>query len=290
MAHLMSVDAVKDSIKTSAPYLLIKRAYQAVSFHGAALAHPQYYWASRQQPTLFFLHIPKAGGTSMRIALEACYGETLTQFYDNDYTVTERHYHQQRIRAHSSTVQVIFGHFSVGLHRPLGLWGHYVTFLREPLSRFISDYHHRHRTATIPDHWTFATYLEQCPYLDNQMVRLLSGYSGPLSDRMTTVAFNTAKQNLCQHFQFVGFFETLHQDWQQLGACLGRELPPLDHANRSTPGKEQRVVLSELPAAVRSRLLQLNQYDLELYQFARDQFPSKGFLQQEPSLNQKDSF
>ena len=136
----------------------------------------------------------------------------------------------------------------------------------------MSDYHHRHRSAAIPEDWDLEQYLNQCPYLDNQMVRLLSGYGGHLSNRMTRLAFREAKRNLLRHFSFVGFFETLQQDWQRLRDFLGVELDELPHANKSGLPGQGNLHFSKLPAHLQQQVMDLNHYDRALYDFALEYF------------------
>lgn len=208
----------------------------------------------------------------MRLVLDSAYGGRVAYYYHNEYTPVERRSRQEKIRQTINSFDMVNGHFPFGLHRTLGICGQHITFLREPIPRFISDYHHRHMSAAIPKDWDFEQYLNDCPYLDNQMVRLLSGYGGHLSDRMMQVAFKEAKRNLQKHFSFVGFLETLQQDWQRLRDFLGIELEELAYANQSRVPGQLTIHFSELSSSLQQRVIDLNYYDQALYEFALEHF------------------
>ncbi|MGN6464592.1 MAG: sulfotransferase family 2 domain-containing protein [Rhizobiaceae bacterium] len=102
---------------------------------------------------LVFVHIPKTAGTSLRSALVAAFPEKRVLF---DYGETERltsneireirysgKNKPERLRELTgSTPIVLMGHFPARDYLDLFAYENFITFVREPIARVISDYKH----------------------------------------------------------------------------------------------------------------------------------------------------
>ncbi len=94
---------------------------------------------------LFFMHIPKTAGTSMRLFLE-------TQYNDRDICLEEGWYTVKSLDQIAGK-QLIRGHFQYNLRQRLPPDAKLLTVLRDPIARTLSSLKHLQRDATFaPEH------------------------------------------------------------------------------------------------------------------------------------------
>jgi hypothetical protein len=104
----------------------------------------RFFSASRREP-LFFMHIPKTAGTSMRLFLE-------TQYADRDICLDEG-WHSLANLDQISGKSLIRGHFQYNLRQALASNCKVLTVLRDPIARTLSSLKHLQRDATFaPEH------------------------------------------------------------------------------------------------------------------------------------------
>ena len=91
----------------------------------------------------YYLHIPKTAGTSVNAVLES--------YFDLDSIFQGKSW--QSLILHKpknfSKIQLFSGHFGYGLHRILKKKPVFLTMLRDPIQRTISDYYHIRRDPTF---------------------------------------------------------------------------------------------------------------------------------------------
>jgi hypothetical protein len=129
---------------------------------------------------LYYLHIPKSAGTSVRSLFNRVYGNRLVEVYrgiDAQYV--------RELAAICHPDSVLFGHYSFSLHRRLGdAEPRYMTILRHPVQRVISWYKSALRDPQSRayrkiqrDHLTLAEAVERgiAPEVNNHSVRALAG-------------------------------------------------------------------------------------------------------------------
>ena len=91
---------------------------------------------------IIFLHLPKAGGTTLR---QIFYDQYRHLTKEEIYTVNrtkETPAFVELDKTKLSEIKVLIGHFSHGIHEYLGENFTYITFLREPISRTLSQYYY----------------------------------------------------------------------------------------------------------------------------------------------------
>ncbi len=241
---------------------------------------------------LFFLHIPKTGGISLQTILEShfppgaiCPLHTFaTQEKFARYPVEQRE--QWRL---------VRGHMRVGSYSPVyrfvGQNPICVTFLRDPILRVVSEYHHilRH-----PDNWLHQEFVTQqislkeyvtnpkYAYLaTNYQMFMLTGTiwgnmfmdrskeKGPLLSDEARLAL--AKQRL-EQYVFVGLTERYPESVELLNYTFGWEpmtkIPFLNTAPKKTS-------LDDLDEATQAALLACTERDRELYAFAQELFAER---------------
>ena len=205
------------------------------------------------------MHITKTAGGSLKEALRES-SESVTFHYPNEPGY-------KKYFGYPEETKVIFGHYVFGAHNMADMPPNYACFVREPIARTFSHYHHLKNNDTGPigekirtfediettmiqmKHWEF----------DNFLCRVISGVGG--SVKFGDAGYNTydlARRNLKHHFRFIGIFEQLEQSITRLNTLLptlGMDLPTVNL------GFYER----EIPAKTRELLVRLNRYDELLY-------------------------
>lgn len=188
--------------------------------------------------TLFFMHITKTAGGSLKSALRK-----------SDADVRFHYPHEPEFRAdfrYEGDPDIIFGHYHFGVHEHAGRTPRYACFLREPAARMISHYHHllnndrgpvgnRLRTfPTMRDYLTKARHWE----FDNFLCRLIAGTANKPGHG--NVGYNTyvqARENL-RHFEFIGLFEDMAGSLERLKTIVPSLDTNLPTVNKGAYGPE----------------------------------------------------
>jgi hypothetical protein len=201
--------------------------------------------------TLIFMHIPKTSGTTFLYLLYKQY---------KYHTEVLNLYHSKQLpqTGVSKEIKCIIGHHQFGIHRGLNKPFNYVTFLRDPVDRVISDYFFTKKFHNLD----FESYLK----LDNN----LKGYN-PNEKQTRWAAGNNladielAKSNLAKYFPIVGltdmFDESLFLMKHQFG--WGDISYKKENVNQS------RLKKQEISSEIIKQIKKNNQLDLQLYKWAK---------------------
>ena len=219
--------------------------------------------SSRPHRPVFFIHVPKTGGTSLAEVVRSVYPPERCLF------TYEREDHLDELRAEAQRAAVVFGHFSFGLHDVLGFDARYVTLLREPVSRVTSFFRHqaRHEDSEfgrdIANGMTLRDLLrsESCEQVNNHMVRIISSEydERQVNDR---AALELAWRNLVAHFDYVGTTERMVESVDGIGRVLGWQRSPQPPRLNDDPEAED----CRIDYATRAEIMKYNALDVELYE------------------------
>src|SRR5215831_12159156 len=97
---------------------------------------------------LVFLHIPKAGGTTMSRILERQY--CLAGSYWTEWNRPSLQAFMELPQQHRAKIRLVYGHLGFGVHEFLPRPARYLTLLRDPIERAISHYYFIRRTPRHP--------------------------------------------------------------------------------------------------------------------------------------------
>lgn len=153
----------------------------------------------------------------------------------------------------------------------------YVTVLRDPLDRTLSQYHHHCRAHGITD-VTFGDFIRKAkaPWLRNYITKQFAETNARPKD-ITEHDLQVAKKRLAQ-FDLVLHQGTLSDDLSQLRAYGWNDIDAAAHRKGTRANSNARAMLKDDPVALRL-LEEMNEYDLRLLEFYhRDLRP-----QQEPT-------
>ncbi len=232
--------------------------------------------SSKRRETVFFLHIPKCGGTTLiEQVIEKNFlpGERIT-FYEHS-TESLIGLLKDMQEAEQKKIKCIAGHFGYGVHRFYTAGpAHYITLLRDPIERTISHYYHVLRT---PDHYlheqiktgsiTLKDYAAKpiSREIDNGQTRILAGTGWKTAaGECTYETFQEAKKNLAA-FRLVGILEEFEQFLNRLNHVCGWKIRPFQKLNVSHNRPALHDVDEETLDAIRSA----NRWDMELYRWVR---------------------
>jgi len=239
----------------------------------------------------WYMHIPKSGGSSIHEALRAVIplnqrasvisavpmrrvAGVVYAGTDDTMTVHEdgprcaelfklREYHQMTYMAQEDAL--IYGHclYSETAHQYFGTPYKYITMLRDPISRVISNY----RSATFEKFYTgdFNAYLGSDVARRHALLNLryFSGIA-EIERGQEDTAMEKAKINQ-DTFSVIGFLDNIEQFKAQFYEVFGAHLK-IPHFNSAKGNKV------DLTSDQRTKLDKLCEYDLELHERAKKKF------------------
>lgn len=219
--------------------------------------------------SVIFLHLPKTGGSTLLAILERQYPGALVRVGSDDAGEPRLPDLEPGRR-----IDCFAGHMPFGLHRKLAQPATYVTLLREPVDRVVSEFHFVERHSEHPLHRRFqarGSGLEE--YVDvteaDLMTRWISGSAVPRpGDPLPRAALETAKRNLETHFGAVGLVERFDESLLLMKRALGwsHVLYRRKNVTYGRPGMGSHS--AETLRCIRER----NRLDAELYAFAEGLF------------------
>jgi hypothetical protein len=218
-----------------------------------------------------FVHLPKCGGTTLNRLIEWEYPPSRVFSIDPSFF---RWSYRKLLRWSSERLgrmRVFQGHMPFGLHRRLPQEATYLTILRDPVDRGISEYYYALSRYVHPEHRTMKQltldqYVRLTPYA-NVQTKLLSGQDPGydfLGGECDDETLERAKDNLATHFSLIGLTERFDETLALAKTLFGWKVENYASFNvtRGRPKKE------EIPGEIRSVIADRYHYDVQLYEYA----------------------
>lgn len=219
---------------------------------------------------IVFVHIPKAGGTSMTRVLESIYGDKLLVAHPlqgwpqewpketTDLIARNRHYYA-----------AFSGHSAFGIHQLFGREASYFTTVREPISRLESYYNFVKRWP-IHHHYHQALKLEIADFFE-WMCDRNDIETGDLQCLLIAGKkdFPNARDVLRKHFDFAIPMPRLAEAMPILASRYNWPFVPEAPRENTTSHESQ---ISSLPAPLIRKLEALNRQDRALYEYCEQRW------------------
>ena len=222
---------------------------------------------------LFFLHIHKTAGTSFINLLDQCY--TVEEVCPSNWPYRQRLH--EVTQDELQRARFVRGHFSYdgvmnqAIPRPCTL-----IFLRDPVTRFISHYEHLKRAEGDPPgiheriaHLSFEKFLlepDLFSAIANMGARLLCGFEP--DQFVTPPQLAIAKERLAS-FDFIGLTEEFEKSILVFSHIFNLPGFKYLHHENISPNKSAR---SQIESRILDRIVEINQIDIELYEFGKQLF------------------
>jgi len=244
------------------------------------------------QPIVVYIHIPKAGGTTLadwlyeqlrdpsgeaRGAEEEGWLNSGIFYYSSGYVRGPYARDIARIKRilPRPDLKAVLGHCQFGIHEQLARPATYITMLRHPVERIMSLYHFEklvegkfgdHQGIRMPAETTLESFVESPPFkdVDNGQTRRISGFS-PEVGGCTRAMLKQAKDNLRKHFAVVGLTERFDETLVLLKHAFSWNRDVFYYPMNTNPG---RSAMTREPRGTIDAILAHNAFDYELYQFA----------------------
>lgn len=233
--------------------------------------------ADSHPPTVIFLHVPKTAGTTMHSIFEKHYPPgALYSTYPANHPYGSLEAYAAFPPERKSQIRVLLGHFSYGVHKLVPGPYLYITILREPVERIISNFYHINRDPNHGLHELVSSgrmdlqqYVDHMVHdlkMDNEQTRMYAGNwdgrgHGPCTDAM----LETAKANLADCFAVVGVTDRFDETYLLTKRLLGWPHSIIKKRN-VTRNRPQR---ADLPQADLALLEEHNRFDSQLYRYGK---------------------
>ncbi|SDC82903.1 MULTISPECIES: sulfotransferase family 2 domain-containing protein [unclassified Candidatus Frackibacter] len=224
---------------------------------------------------LIFLHIPKTGGTTLRGIIDKQYSSN-KRWHAYEFLPLE-----QRIKEvpkkQLKKINYMAAHFQFGAHQYFTRPYTYVTMLRNPIKRLISEYYHRRRNPNNPlydklQNISLKEFVSSDEFLSNSNLQLFMIRGRAVKPfNLKHNDLEEAKKNLEKHFSVIGITEMFDESLFLMKKEFGWEDVSYTKKNvtKSHPSKE------EVPKEVVKIIEERNKLDIRLYKYVKRKLKEK---------------
>lgn len=223
-----------------------------------------------------FLHIPKAGGSTLRRVLEEQYSSDEIYEISRVSMYKSINEFKQLSSIEKYNVKLLMGHMDFGLHEEFGDKNvKYFTMLRDPIRRVVSNYqfilrspYHPHYDRIVNDKMTILEYVTSGinENINNGMVKNITNINS-IEDGYEAEAVKAAIESIDSHFLFVGLMEHFDESLLLLYKKLNWNKLP-HYFIRKQGGTSSKMITDELSLAIYEK----NKADVELYRLVVAKF------------------
>jgi len=231
------------------------------------------------------MHIPKTGGTTLRKIIDKQYSESETWHAYDDLPLKETV--DQLSKKQLEKIEYIVAHFPFGVHRYFSRPCTYITMLRNPIDRVVSEYYRARRNPNIPIYdevqsmglKEFVSNDDFALSNSNRQTLLVCGRKKGTPYDLELDDLAKAKERLDKYFAVVGITEMFDESVYLMKKELGWDdiFYTKKNVARNRPNNES------LSQKVVDTIKERNRLDLELYSYAKEKLKK-----QVKALNDRD--
>ncbi|MED3882339.1 sulfotransferase family 2 domain-containing protein [Priestia megaterium] len=218
---------------------------------------------------VIFMHIPKTAGTSLLKVAQQQYKQD-----ESRIILVGRDLNMIGKEINKSNIKYIQGHYPFGIHQYFTSPAVYITMIRDPIERVISEFYFIQK---VPQHDLFIykqiekkqMSLEDYIDMDNEKFKLRNAnMQTRFLSGGNTIDLEKAKENINKNFAFVGITEMFDESLFLLQKKLGWKNVKYSkvNVNKSRPLKDQ------ISLEVLQKIKMKNQLDIELYEWVKGIF------------------
>lgn len=230
--------------------------------------------------TTIFLHIRKAGGTTMRHAMR--WGTAFTQCHTTS-NVQATDYRSMSAEKRER-IGLLQGHLLYGIHESCPGPHTYVTMLRDPVRRVFSAYYYV--TKTHPGTYKedmglegFGTSPRYCNHIAGYLAGITVRQQHKITDREL---LDRAMKNLKSGIAVAGLTEKFDESLILMRRKLGWPLYPFYLRAKSNTSRPS---FADVPQSTRSAIRDANHVDVKLYEYAKQRIEHQ--LNEFPGIRQE---
>ena len=228
---------------------------------------------------IYFIHNPKTAGTSMVKTFEhQIYFDRFLRLNPTRFTHPKVFLEKvpeivkERILPRREKLKVVGGHFAFGIHKTVDEPYDYVTVVRNPIERVISEYYYMkqkgfyYQELILKEDLSLEEYLHhpETRYLNNLQTRLISGVPYENGDEVNDEIYDLALKNL-KEMMVVGISERFSESLALFSLVMNwKRIPIHTKANRN----DERPKINAIDSYTIKRIEEREQYDLALYKEA----------------------
>ena len=232
---------------------------------------------------IYYIHIPKTAGTSViRIFEKQIYQSRFKRInptrdiHPKKFLKDAPNYLKGYSPKESSKIDLIAGHFNHGVHKAISETFSYLTILRNPVERVISEYFYMkqmgffHQSVIMDESLSLEDYLhhKDTYYLNNLQTRMLSGTSYDMGDELNESNYKAALKNL-QDLNAVGLTERLPETLALFYLKLKwSRVPVIKSINKNLSRPDTYSIQEECI----KKIIEREQFDIRLYHEAEKIF------------------
>ncbi len=230
----------------------------------------------KMKEKLIFIHIPKTAGSTFHVMLNARYPQSgIQNLFGSRYSEPEIAGFMSKPNEQKENICLLKGHMPYGMHRHLPGDSRYITVLRSPVERVISQYYYIKKNAHNPLHkqvhgggMTIADFVSSgiSVGMNNGQCRFLNGDLDEYAFNACNEAlFENVKKHIEDKFIWVGLTERFDESVLLLAKLLEWERSP--HYIRENISKIRKTT-SEISESDIAAIKAYNQLDIKLYEYA----------------------